>query len=39
MDYFNEAFGGFNPESDKDAALKFSLCVLVLDSRMQELLQ
>ncbi|HDR9491700.1 hypothetical protein [Burkholderia stabilis] len=39
MDYFNEAFGGFNPESDRDAALKFSLCVLVLDSRMQELLQ
>ena len=37
MDYFNEAFGGFCPESDKDAALKFSLCVLALDGRMEEL--
>jgi len=39
MDYFNEAFGGFHPDRDKDAALKFSLCVLALDNRMEELLR
>lgn len=39
MDYFNDAFGGFHPESDKDAALKFGLCVLVLDNRIDELLR
>lgn len=39
MDYFNEAFGGFDPDSDRDAALKFSLCVLALDNRMDELLR
>ncbi len=39
MNYFNEAFGGFYPDKDKDAALKFSLCILALDSRMEELLQ
>ena len=39
MDYFNDAFGGFLPDSDKDAALKFSLCVLALDNRMDELLR
>jgi len=39
MDYFNEAFGGFYPDKDKDAALKFSLCILALDNRMEELLQ
>ena len=39
MDYFKEAFGGFNPQQDKDAALKFSLCVLMLDGRTEELLR
>jgi hypothetical protein len=39
MDYFNDAFGGFRPDSDEDAALKFSLCVLALDNRMDELLR
>lgn len=37
MDYFKDAFGGFEPQSDKDAALKFSLCVLLLDNRTEEL--
>lgn len=39
MDYFSEAFGGFRPDSDRDAALKFSLCVLALDNRVDELLR
>lgn len=39
MDYSKEAFGEFQPESDKDAAIKFSLCVLVLDNRIDELLR
>lgn len=38
MDYFEDAFGGFNPAKDKDAALKFSLCVLMMDHRIEELL-
>jgi len=39
MDYLNDAFGEFHPESDKDAALKFSLCILALDNRTEELLR
>lgn len=39
MDYFNEAFGDFHPDRDKDAAVKFSLCVLALENRMPELLR
>lgn len=39
MDYFNEAFCGFSPDSDRDAALRFSLCILALDNRVHELLQ
>lgn len=40
MDYFNEAFGGGgHPDHDQDAALKFSLCVIALDKRMDELLR
>jgi hypothetical protein len=39
MDYFKEAFGGFSPESDIAAALKFGLCVLMLDNRTTELIR
>jgi hypothetical protein len=38
MDYFKDAFDGFNPQKDQDAALKFSLCVLMIDRRTDELL-
>lgn len=38
MDYLKEAFGEFKPNSDKDAALKFSLGVLMLDNRVEDLL-
>lgn len=38
MDYFDEAFGEFDPNGDKAAALKFSLCVLMLDNRVEDLL-
>lgn len=39
MDYFREAFGGFNPLQDRDAALKFCLNVLVADHRLGELVR
>lgn len=39
MDYFNDAFGGFHPDRDEDAALKLSLCVLAMDERFEELLR
>jgi hypothetical protein len=39
MDYFVDAFGGFNPQSDLDAALKFGLNVLLLDNRSKDLLK
>jgi len=39
VDFLGEAFGGFNPQSDKDAALKFSLDVLLLDNRSLDLLE
>lgn len=39
MDYFGEAFGGFRPDSDRGAALKFSLCIIALDNRVDELLR
>jgi hypothetical protein len=37
-DYLREAFGGFDAENDKDAALKFALCILVVDDRIDRLL-
>lgn len=37
MDYFKEAFGGFDPRIDKDAALKFCLDVILADRRFLEL--
>lgn len=37
MDYFNDAFGGFNPQEDKDAALKFCLDVILADRRFVDL--
>ena len=37
MDYFFEAFGGFNPQSDPDAAVKFVLNNILMDERLPEL--
>lgn len=37
MDYFVEAFGGFDPCHDKDAALKFCLDIIMADHRLVEL--
>lgn len=37
MDYFNEAFSGFDPRSDEDAAMKFCLNVLLMDRRFTDL--
>ena len=37
MDYFNEAFGGFDPLSDKDAAMKFCLNAVLMDCRFVDL--
>ncbi|WP_148289213.1 hypothetical protein [Herbaspirillum sp. B65] len=37
MDYFVEAFGGFDPCHDKDAALKFCLDIMMADHRLGEL--
>lgn len=37
MDYFNEAFDGFDPLLDRDAALKFVLDSLVQDKRFKHL--
>jgi hypothetical protein len=37
MDYFNEAFGGFDPRSDEDAAMKFCLNVILMDRRFVDL--
>ena len=37
MDYFNEAFGGFNPQADRDAALKFCLEAILADRRFVDL--
>ncbi|MEJ7028216.1 hypothetical protein [Ralstonia solanacearum] len=39
MDYFSEAFDGFRPDRDIDAALKFSLCMIAIDNRVEDLLQ
>lgn len=37
MDYFKDAFGGFDPQLDADAALKFSLDGLFADDRLDDL--
>ena len=37
MDYFNEAFGGFDPQNDSDAAVKFALNMIFMDERFGEL--
>ena len=37
MDYFQEAFGGFNPQVDLDAAVKFALSIILMDERLSEL--
>jgi len=37
-DYLREAFGGFDAENDKDAALKFALYILAVDDRIDRLL-
>lgn len=36
-DYCQEAFGRFDPQDDSDAAVKFVLSILVMDSRFDEL--
>lgn len=38
MDYFNEAFGGFAPHRDQDAAAKLALNALLMDDRVERLL-
>ncbi len=37
MSYIKEAFGGLNPQTDRDAAVKFSLDSVLLDARLEEL--
>jgi hypothetical protein len=37
-DYIQEAFGGIDLKKDKDAALKYALNVMVLDGRIEDLL-
>ena len=37
MDYFKDAFGGFDPHLDADAALKFSLDGIFADDRLEDL--
>ena len=37
MDFFSEAFGGFDPISDKDAAMKFCLNAVLMDRRFVDL--
>lgn len=39
MDFLTEAFGGFDPQCDEDAALKLSLNALLLDNRSHDLLK
>lgn len=36
-DYFNEAFSGFDPHRDKDAAMKFCLNAVLMDQRFSDL--
>ncbi|MDO9404668.1 MAG: hypothetical protein Q7T87_11615 [Polaromonas sp.] len=37
MDYFQQAFGGLNPQTDQDAAVKFALNAILMDARLHEL--
>ena len=37
MDYFAEAFGGFDPPGDPDGALKFVLNAILMGDRLDEL--
>lgn len=37
MDYFSSAFGGFRPNIDLDAAVKFSLNAILMDARLIDL--
>lgn len=36
-DYFNEAFNGFDPRTDQDAAMKFCLNAVLMDRRFTDL--
>lgn len=38
MDYFEEAFGGFKPHVDEDAAVKLAISIILMDRRLPELL-
>lgn len=37
MDYLQQAFGGLNPQTDKDAAVKIALNAILMDGRLHEL--
>lgn len=37
MDFLQEVFGGFNPQIDQDAAIKFALGIIFKDERLKEL--
>ncbi|MDM0046630.1 hypothetical protein QTH91_19225 [Variovorax dokdonensis] len=37
MDYLQQAFGGLDPQTDQDAAVKFALNVILMDGRLHEL--
>ncbi len=39
MDYFEDAFGGFEPQTDKDAAIKFCLNAILMDGRFEDLVR
>jgi hypothetical protein len=37
--YMNDAFGAFAPHTDKDAAIKFSLSIVLADERLDDLIK
>lgn len=37
MDYFNDAFGDFDPQGDPQAAVKFIINSILMDDRLEEL--
>lgn len=37
MDYLQQAFGGLDPQTDQDAAVKFALNAILMDARLHEL--
>jgi hypothetical protein len=39
MDYLNTAFGGFAPHGDEDASVKFALNAVLVDRRLDELME